>query len=71
MKKAIGIDLGGTNLKSGILFDSGQLSHLEYSPTEAQKGPKQVIKNIQDTITHLLKTKEGKQRSSVSCRSLC
>ena len=56
MNKAIGIDLGGTNLKSGILFESGKLLNLEYCPAEAQKGPQQVIENIQIAIERLSKS---------------
>jgi len=60
MKKAIGIDLGGTNLKSGILLENGKLLHLIYNLTEAKKGPKQVIQNIIAAIEQLLKHPEGK-----------
>ncbi len=46
MTKVIGIDLGGTNLKSGIVTDRGELLNLNYQPAEAIKGPKRVIKNL-------------------------
>lgn len=58
MISAIGIDLGGTNLKSGILLESGKLLHLEYRPAQAEKGPRQVISNIIKSIERLLKKEE-------------
>lgn len=56
MRSAIGIDLGGTNLKSGILLESGKMLHLDYSPADAKKGPQKVIENIRKSIEQLLKT---------------
>ncbi len=65
MKKAIGIDLGGTNLKAGILREDGKLLHLDYSPTEAKKGPIQVIQNINEAIEKLLKHAEGNKITGI------
>ncbi len=59
MNSAIGIDLGGTNLKSGILLQNGELLHLCYTPTEADKGPEKVIQNIKSSIEQLLEKKEA------------
>jgi len=60
MCSAIGIDLGGTNLKSGILFGPGKMMHLDYSSADAKKGPQKVISNIKKSIGKLLKTEEAK-----------
>lgn len=46
MNNAIGIDLGGTNLKSAIITRTGLVRNLQYHPTEAGKGPKHVIGNL-------------------------
>ncbi len=43
---AIGIDLGGTNLKGIILGADGKGRHVTRIPTEADKGGQQVLKNI-------------------------
>ena len=57
-KCAIGIDLGGTNLK-GILMEKGGLSrYLTRIPTEAEKGGATVLKNIISLIGALI-DKEG------------
>lgn len=45
-KLAIGIDLGGTNLKGVLLNEQGKGNHITRIPTEAQKGGVQVLKNI-------------------------
>ncbi len=42
----IGIDLGGTAIKTGIVSFSGKLFHHETNPTNASAGRKTVLKNI-------------------------
>ena len=59
MAKVIGIDLGGTNLKSGVISDDGTIQNLTYQPAESLKGPKQVIKNLQQAIDRQLSTAGG------------
>ena len=54
MGKAIGVDLGGTNLKMATLSDAGDLENLSYSDTEADKGPKHVIERIIHSISEQL-----------------
>jgi len=60
MKKesAIGIDLGGTNLKGVIINRNGEGRHLTRIPTEAEKGGAHVMANILTLIGKLLE-KEG------------
>jgi len=55
---AIGIDLGGTNLKGTIIAKSGEGRHLTRIPTEAEKGGAQVMQNILQLIERLIE-KEG------------
>ncbi|MFP4417944.1 MAG: ROK family protein [Chitinispirillaceae bacterium] len=57
-KSAIGIDLGGTNLKGVILNPDGSSRHLTRVPTEAEKGGQKVLENILLLIRKLLE-KEG------------
>ncbi len=45
-KYAIGVDLGGTNIKIGIVSDRGKLIKSTSIKTEAEGGPKKVIANI-------------------------
>ena len=53
-KYAIGIDLGGTSIKLGIVSDSGKLIKKNLVRTEAEKGPKSVIGNIIGGINELI-----------------
>jgi glucokinase len=59
-KLAIGIDLGGTNLKGIIINEKGEGRHLTRIPTEANKGGAQVLQNIITLIDTLIQ-KEGSQ----------
>lgn len=53
-KYAIGVDLGGTNIKIGIVSDKGKLIHSIITKTEAEDGPKKVISNIISGIKEVL-----------------
>jgi glucokinase len=55
---AIGIDLGGTNIKGVVMDESGTCRHITRVPTEADKGGVQVLDNILSLIGILLE-KEG------------
>jgi glucokinase len=57
-KYAIGIDLGGTNLKGVMIDRDGNSHHLSRQPTEAEKGGKRVLENILTLIGAIIK-KEG------------
>jgi glucokinase len=52
-KYAIGVDLGGTSIKLGIVSDSGKLLHKISMRTEAEQGPKRVLENIKSGIREL------------------
>jgi glucokinase len=54
-KYALGVDLGGTNIKIGIVSDKGKLIESTSVKTEADRGPKKVISNILDGIKTILK----------------
>jgi len=45
-RKAIGIDLGGTFIKAGVVDDAGRVLSKVSIPTEAQRGRKVIIANI-------------------------
>ncbi len=42
----IGIDLGGTNVRAGVVTPSGELLHREEQPIEAHRGPGSGMKTI-------------------------
>ncbi len=56
---AIGIDIGGTNLKGTVMDRAGEYRHLVRVPTEAEKGGTKLLENILSMIGSLI-DKEGK-----------
>ena len=53
MKYYIGVDLGGTNVRSAIVDESGQVISELKRPSYALEGPKKVIGNIVEMIEML------------------
>ena len=51
---AIGVDLGGTNLKLAIVSDSGKILHEAVRPTDAENGPEHVLTQVEEGIAELL-----------------
>jgi glucokinase len=51
---AVGIDLGGSKLRGGLLSSSGQLVGRLEMQTEAWKGPSSVLANLKSVITRLM-----------------
>jgi glucokinase len=67
-KYAIGVDLGGTNIKIGIVSDKGKLVKSISIKTDADRGPKSVIANIIKGIeTILIKNKLKIQGIGIGC----
>jgi glucokinase len=67
-KYAVGVDLGGTNIKIGIVSDKGKLVKSISIKTEADCGPKTVIANIIKGIeTILIKNKLKIQGIGIGC----
>jgi glucokinase len=63
-KVAIGIDLGGTNLKGIVMNERGEGRHLARIPTEAEKGGQKVLENILVLIDKLVR-KEGSKEDII------
>ncbi|HPI37871.1 MAG TPA: ROK family protein [Ignavibacteriaceae bacterium] len=57
---AIGVDLGGTCIKFGMVNQKGKIVEKTILPTKAEKGPKTVIKQIKKGIKELLQNKQYK-----------
>ncbi len=55
----IGIDLGGTNLKSAVVDENGLIVHKNMQPTNADKGYDYVINNLKNSISTLLNAYKG------------
>ncbi len=58
-KVAIGIDLGGTNLKGVVMAEDGTQLHTHRVPTEAKKGGTQVLRNIVTLVGKLIDLNGG------------
>ncbi len=65
----VGIDLGGTNIKGGILDPAGALLRRDTLPTEAAAGYEHVLARI-DTLIKRLLGDAGLARESVQCVGL-
>jgi len=50
---AIGIDLGGTNIKTALVDCDGNILHRLEQPTEASRGPGPVIEDLADLVRRL------------------
>ncbi len=59
-KFAIGVDLGGSSIKLGIVTNTGRIIKKISIRTEAEKGPKKVIQNIVSGINELNANSEYK-----------
>ncbi len=55
MKYVIGVDLGGTSIKFGLVNSEGKILKKLTLPTNAEKGPKGVIKEIKKGVQTVLK----------------
>lgn len=53
-KYAIGVDLGGTNVKVGIVSQKGKIIRKVSVETKAEGGPEKVIKQIEEGINEVL-----------------
>lgn len=49
----VGVDLGGTNIKLGLVDSSGKVLERELLPTRAKKGPKQALERIAEASARL------------------
>ena len=68
IKYAIGVDIGGTNIKVGIVSDKGKLVKNISVKTEADGGPKKVIANIIKGVESILvKNKYKIQGIGIGC----
>jgi len=67
-KYAVGVDLGGTTIKLGIVTNTGRLIKKISVRTEAEKGPKKVIGNIISGINELnSKSKQKIEGIGIGC----
>ena len=55
----IGVDVGGTSIKAGVVSSSGALLYQNKFPTQADRGPGVVIKQIQASVQDALSQTNG------------
>jgi len=53
---AIGIDIGGTNLKAGLVDQDGSVLTSRIVPTEASLGARHLLNKLMDMIRNLMDT---------------
>ncbi|MBR0385670.1 MAG: ROK family protein, partial [Erysipelotrichaceae bacterium] len=53
MKKYIGIDLGGTNVRAAIVDEEGKVLETVTAPSYAQEGPEKVLANLYSLVRQL------------------
>ena len=60
---AIGVDLGGTTIKTGVVSSDGKIIAQSKFPTLGEQGPKAVIAQIRKSIEEVLRPRERKDSS--------
>lgn len=65
----IGIDLGGTNIKSAIFNMEFQIIHERSDPTEAINGPDHVLNRMKEIVREMMLA-EGINQSSIKCMGM-
>ncbi|KQX68342.1 ROK family protein [Paenibacillus sp. Root444D2] len=68
-KYVIGIDLGGTNIKSAIFNMEFQSIHERSDPTEAAKGPSHVLNKIKEIVQEMMSF-VGINQTSIKCMGM-
>jgi glucokinase len=49
-RRAVGVDLGGTNLRAAVIGLSGTIEHRQSVPTNAEEGPDQVLRRMAELV---------------------
>ena len=57
---AIGVDLGGTTIKTGVVDSNGKIIFQTKLPTLGEQGPKIVVAQIQKSIKEVMGKAKGK-----------
>jgi len=59
----VGVDVGGTNIKAGVVTSSGKPLSSIVLPTEADKGPEHGLKNIQHAVEEAIEQSPIRMRN--------
>ncbi|MBW7887508.1 MAG: ROK family protein [Bacteroidetes bacterium] len=66
---AIGVDLGGTTVKTGLISESGEIVFQTKLPTLAEQNPEAIISQIKKTIHDALQAARGKHLAGIGIAS--
>jgi len=69
VRYAIGVDLGGTTIKTGIVSSAGKIFAQSKFPTLGEQGPKAVIAQIRRSIDEVLVHAKGKKIGGIGIGS--
>lgn len=61
----VGVDLGGTNIKIGLVDDAGQTLGWETMPTQTERGPEEGVQRMAQTLRELV-AKAGLEPSQIA-----
>ncbi len=68
-KVVIGVDLGGTSIKSGVVSSEGVILYNNRFPTNADKGPAAVVRQIHASVQDVIKNSNGANVSGIGVGS--
>ncbi len=66
---AVGVDLGGTTVKTGLVTLSGEIGYSNKFPSRAEEGPAAVIEQIVHSVSDVLKHANGKSVTGIGVGS--
>ena len=66
---AIGVDLGATTVKTGIVSRDGKLLYQSKLPSHGEQGPDAVVRQIQASVADALKHTDGQQVAGIGIGS--
>jgi glucokinase len=55
---AVGIDVGGTRLKAGVVTPAGKLTHTQVMPSGAQEGPDKLYETITEFVSNIQRARQ-------------
>jgi len=70
MKKALGIDIGGTDIKLGIVSTEGEIVESGKIPTLAAEGSRQVVERVVEWLEENRSGHEGTVAAGIGCAGL-
>ena len=70
MQATLGVDLGGTNLRAGLVDSSGELLAWEMAPTRHQRNPEQFVADLETLYRSLVEKAAAKVKTKLTVTGL-